>query len=124
MPFLPAGSPARLSALLAVCAVLLACQDQQSEPIAPQFAKTKPNRTLSVSGPGTGYGSVTAPESGETGPLTCDIAAGTSNPEECSHVYAFKTTIELKATALSGSTFTGWSGACSGTAPICRVVMT
>ena len=124
MPFPLAGPPARLSALLAACAVLLACQDQQSEPIAPQFAKTKPNRTLSVSGAGTGYGSVTAPESGETGPLTCDIAAGTSNPEECSHVYAFKTTIELRATALSGSTFTGWSGACSGTAPICRVVMT
>jgi len=66
--------------------LLLGCQDQQSEPIAPQFAKAKPPRTLTVTGAGTGYGAVTGPEYGETGPLTCDIAAGTSDPGECSHI--------------------------------------
>ncbi|MFN2590153.1 MAG: hypothetical protein ABR518_05240 [Actinomycetota bacterium] len=29
----------------------------------------------------------------------------------------------LTATAASGSTFTGWSGACSGTAATCTVTM-
>ena len=118
-------SPARVGAFLCLaCWLLVGCQDQQPEPIAPQLAKVKPNRTLTVTGAGTGYGAVTAPQYGETSALTCEIGAGTNDPAQCSRTYGWKTSVELTATPQPGSTFAGWTGACSGTALTCRVVMT
>ena len=59
--------------------------------------------SLTVTETGTGTGSVATNPSGTT------FASGTS--------------VTLTATASAGSSFTGWSGACSGTSQTCQVVM-
>ena len=41
----------------------------------------------------------------------------------CSATYAAGSAVSLSATPLPGLAFTGWSGACTGLAPICTVVM-
>ncbi|HEV7609245.1 MAG TPA: PA14 domain-containing protein, partial [Steroidobacteraceae bacterium] len=65
---------------------------------------------LSVSKAGTGTGTVTSSPSG--------INCGTT----CSANYATGTSVTLTAAAATGSTFAGWSGACSGTS--CVLSMT
>src|SRR5207244_8485831 len=59
--------------------------------------------TLTVNKAGTGSGTVTSSPAG--------IDCGTS----CSADYASGTLVTLTAAASAGSTFTGWSGGCSGT---------
>ena len=66
---------------------------------------------LSVARAGTGSGSITA----GGGTIDC--------PPTCSHPYASGSVVDLTATADPGSTFTGWSGDCSGTGT-CQVTMT
>jgi len=66
---------------------------------------------LTVTDAGTGSGSVTSNPSG----ITC--------PSTCSANYASGTSVTLTAAAGSGSTFAGWSGACTGTGT-CTVSMT
>ena len=66
--------------------------------------------TLTVSLGGTGNGSV----SDGTGAIAC--------PTECSNAYQANSPVTLTATPAAGSTFTGWSGACSGT-DTCQVTM-
>jgi PKD repeat protein len=66
--------------------------------------------TLSVSNAGSGSGTVTSSPAG--------INCGTN----CSAAYNSGTVVNLTATPASGSTFTGWSGACTGTAA-CSVTM-
>jgi Fe-S cluster biogenesis protein NfuA len=65
---------------------------------------------LDVGLTGTGSGSVTSEPDG----INC--------PDECSQGYNYGTVVSLTATANTGSTFTGWSGACSGTT-VCQVTM-
>ncbi|MFO1430342.1 MAG: M6 family metalloprotease domain-containing protein [Candidatus Competibacteraceae bacterium] len=67
--------------------------------------------TLTVSKTGTGSGTVTSNPTG--------ISCGT----DCSEAYAGGTVVTLTATATSGSKFTGWGGACSGTTSTCTVTM-
>jgi len=59
--------------------------------------------TLTVASDGSGGGSVTSSPSG--------IDCGAS----CTAGYSYGTAVTLKALAAKGSTFTGWSGACTGT---------
>lgn len=66
--------------------------------------------TLTVTKAGTGTGTVTSAPSG--------INCGST----CSANYSSGTSVTLTAAAASGSTFAGWSGACSGTAS-CTVSM-
>jgi hypothetical protein len=66
--------------------------------------------TLSVSKAGTGSGGVTSAPAG--------INCGT----DCSEPYTSGTSVTLTATPAAGSTFTGWSGDCSGTGS-CSVTM-
>jgi hypothetical protein len=66
--------------------------------------------TLTVAKSGAGTGTVTSTPSG--------ISCGTT----CSASFASGTVVSLTATPDSGSTFAGWSGACSGTGA-CSVTM-
>ncbi|MBY0453849.1 MAG: trypsin-like serine protease [Burkholderiaceae bacterium] len=66
---------------------------------------------LAVSKAGTGAGSITSSPSG----IDCG--------SDCSESYANGTSVTLTATPASTSTFTGWSGACTGTASTCTVTM-
>ena len=68
--------------------------------------------TLGVSKSGNGSGTVSSSPSG--------ISCGAT----CSASFTSGTNVTLSATPASGSTFAGWSGACSGTAATCTVSMT
>jgi len=66
--------------------------------------------TVTVATSGTGSGTVASSPSG----ITCGST--------CSAPYTSGTTVALSATPTPGSTFTGWSGACTGTGS-CTVVV-
>jgi hypothetical protein len=66
---------------------------------------------LTVTRAGNGAGNVVSTPAG--------IACG----GDCTETYNYNTMVVLTATASTGSTFTGWSGACTGTTP-CMVTMT
>lgn len=125
----------RLPSILTVLALFFAaglalhgCQETP-EPTGPSLARRdKADRTLSVTGAGSGSGYVTAEQVGEA-TLNCEINAGTYDPNTigvCKQIYGWKSTVVLTASPKPGtaSTFTGWSGACNGTASTCKVVMT
>ena len=78
--------------------------------VTASFALTVVNQTLSVSKAGSGSGTVTSSPAG----ISCGSA--------CSASYANGTPVTLTAAAAAGSTFSGWSGACTGTGT-CQVVM-
>jgi hypothetical protein len=68
------------------------------------------NHTLTVTKAGTGSGTVTSNPTGiDCGPT-------------CSAMFSHGTVVTLTATPVANSTFTGWSGACSGTGT-CTVTM-
>jgi uncharacterized protein (TIGR03437 family) len=81
-----------------------------SNTVTIAVAGTAPVFTLSVTKTGTGTGTVTSSPAG----ITCGAT--------CSASYASGAQVTLTATADPGSTFTGWSGACSGTGT-CAVTM-
>ena len=66
---------------------------------------------LFVSRTGDGTGSITSSPDG----IACGVA--------CSADFASGTSVTLTAQAAAGSTFSGWSGACTGTVPTCTVTM-
>jgi uncharacterized repeat protein (TIGR02543 family) len=66
---------------------------------------------LSVTKSGLGSGTITSNPSG--------ISCGT----DCIENYSNNTSVTLTASAAQGSTFTGWSGACTGDTPTCTVLM-
>jgi hypothetical protein len=69
------------------------------------------NQTLTVNKSGTGSGMVTS------------FPTGISCGSDCTEDYGYNTEVTLTATNTAGSTFAGWSGACSGT-DSCVVSMT
>jgi len=109
--------------LALVPALLLAACEAQRDATSPELATTKLPRTLTIKGLGTGGGAVTAPAYGETPEMVCVITNGTSNPEDCVHKYGYLTVVTLTVKPDPGSQFTGWGGACSGTALTCQVKM-
>jgi hypothetical protein len=78
--------------------------------VVESVAASTQNFTLRVTKSGTGTGTVTSSPSG----ISCGA--------KCSASFAQRTTVTLNRTAGSGSTFAGWSGACSGTGS-CTVTM-
>ena len=114
----------RLAAILATAGIVLsACQDNR-ETTEAEFARVKPDRTLTVKGAGTGSGKVTAPQVLEVAPLLCGVRQGSYDPSECSKTYPWKSSVTLTAAADPGSSFAGWTGACTGTGTTCKVTMT
>jgi len=75
------------------------------------FSKTVMSDTLTVTLSGTGSGTVTS----NPGGINCG--------RTCSAGFASGTAVTLTATPATGSTFAGWSGACSG-ATSCHVTIT
>lgn len=71
----------------------------------------RPSGTLAitVAKEGTGAGTVTSAPAG--------IDCGST----CSYAYRYGTRVTLTASPAAGSTFTGWGGACSGTATTCSL---
>ena len=76
--------------------------------VTANFARI--TKVLSVSKSGTGAGTVTSSPSG--------ISCGST----CSRAFNLDTVVMLTAKPASGSVFTGWSGACSGSTS-CSVTM-
>ena len=74
-------------------------------------ATARPAQLLTVALSGNGMGNVASEPAG--------ISCGTT----CSAGYRYGTSVMLTATASAGSTFTGWSGACTGTG-VCVVSTT
>jgi hypothetical protein len=74
-------------------------------PVSPSTAcvpdTIAPSQLLTVTKTGTGGGVVMGP--------------GISCPADCTELYTFDDGVALTAMAATGSTFTGWSGECSGT---------
>lgn len=64
---------------------------------------------IDVETKGSGKGSVTS------------NPAGISCPDDCDDLFAQLLPVKLTAKAASGSVFAGWSGACSGTNPVCTI---
>ena len=65
---------------------------------------TEPQRILNVSSLGTGGGTITGP----------GIDCGGAGHTDCFEAFAQGAQVTLSATPAGNSTFTGWSGACSG----------
>jgi hypothetical protein len=87
---------------------MLAANSTTGEVLA-ETTFTDANLNVTVAGAGTGNGSVAAAN------ISCTSTAG-STSGDCAQTYGGNpATATLMATAASGSTFTGWSGACSGT---------
>ena len=74
-----------------------------------EFARAaQPQLTVTLAGSGSGA------VGDQTGKIHC--------PTACAQAYLVGTQVTLTATPSSGSTFTGWSGGCSGTGP-CQLTM-
>jgi endoglucanase len=80
--------------------------------VSATFNSTGPaNPTLTVSKSGAGAGTVTSSPGG----INCG--------SDCSESYTSGTQVNLTATPSAGSTFLGWSGACTGSSSNCTVIM-
>ena len=66
--------------------------------------------------------SLSVTKSGSGSGLVSSSPSGISCGSDCSEWYAIDSAVSLSATASSGSIFTGWGGACSGTG-LCTVTM-
>jgi hypothetical protein len=81
-----------------------------SERVLPATTRTT-NHVLRVQGSGGGSGTVTTPDASPQ--LSCTITRGGLSGV-CGTAYPSNSAVRLAATPNAGSTFAGWSGACTG----------
>jgi subtilisin family serine protease len=84
----------------------------QARSVTAAFKFIPENLKVARAGAAAGAGTVTSSPAG--------ISCGAT----CLHAFNYGTSVTLIAHASSGSMFTGWSGACTGTASTCHVSMT
>ncbi len=94
----------------------ITCPVDQARTINAAFEGGAPPVTYPLGVTVTGSGAVSANSGAVSG---CTDSDGT-----CSGSYLDSTTVTLTATPGSGQVFTGWGGACSGTALTCAVTIT
>ncbi len=80
--------------------------------VTATFTAPLDDAAISVTKSGTGTGTVTSSPGGLDCGSVCDV------------MFAAGTVVTLTATPAAGSTFGGWSGACTGTAATCTVTVT
>jgi hypothetical protein len=68
-------------------------------------------QTLTLTKAGTGSGTVSSTPAG----INCGA--------DCSELFGHGTVVTLTSSASAGSSFAGWSGACSGSGTTCQVTM-
>ena len=86
---------------------------EANKSLTATFATSTPaTYTLTLTKSGTGSGTVTSSPSG----ITCG--------SDCTESYTSGTSVTLSAAPATGSTFAGWSGACTGSGTTCAVSMT
>jgi Domain of unknown function (DUF1929)/Divergent InlB B-repeat domain/Kelch motif len=119
---LPPKACLPLVLLVGTLLFLHACQDV-TDPQDPRFATTG-DKQLVISARGIGSGTVTVPATAGRLAINCVITAGVAaEGKACSRYYPYNTVVTLTAIPAGGSTFAGWSGACTGTGT-CTVTMT
>ncbi len=96
------------SGTASTCAVTMT----QARSVTATFTSTCASPTLTVTKSGTGTGTVS---SGTSGGIQCGSV--------CSMSLSCGAIVTLTATPNAGSTFSGWSGGCSGTAPTCQAAV-
>jgi uncharacterized repeat protein (TIGR02543 family) len=85
-----------------------------SKTVSADFEGDDTTYTLTAQVTGTGSGTITGAG------LKCSPSGGAG----CSSPQANTATVTVTATPAAGSTFTGWSGACSGAGTSCKIAMT
>jgi len=91
----------------ATCSVTVAA----AESVTATFSSASPSYAVTVTEAGTGTGTVTS------------SPAGINCPSTCSASFTQNTHVTLSETPGTGSTFAGWSGACTGTST-CSLTVT
>lgn len=102
----------------AALAFLHGCQDTP-EPTDPALAVTVIQKTLTVTGSGSGDGVVTSSPVG----INCTVTAGVAAATGCKAQFNKGTVVVLTAVPKSGHSFLRWFGYCSGSGT-CTVPMT
>jgi len=81
-------------------------------PATGSFTYTQPPaQTVTAHKSGNGSGKITSSPSG----ISC--------PKTCTHNFKYGSSVTLKAKASTGSSLTGWTGACSGRKATCKVTV-
>ena len=110
--FNPAGCSARVLVVTNESQTAANPTSSTSRSFSVSTAGAPPNtHTLSVTRTGSGNGTVTS----NPGGINCG--------GDCSQTYADGTGVTLTATPSAGSSFSGWSGACTGATSTCGVTM-
>ena len=95
----------------------------QVRKVTASFAAPASDFALTVTGNGSGSGSVVAGT--PPGGLDCTITAGLTTMTGCTSLYPAQTELTLSATPDAEQTFIGWGGDCTaaGDAPTCQLTM-
>lgn len=100
----------RVCAVTALVVASMSCRDDGAVR-APTAAAMATSHVLRVQGDGAGSGTVTAPDASPR--IDCSITGGALSGV-CAMAYPSNSAVRLIAVPDAGSTFRGWSGACTG----------